>query len=415
MHSIKATPDLPATLKDLLEALERSGVRWSLLRPRETLASPQGDVDILVEQDALLSVRDILSDAGFVGMPEPGLDLHSALYDEGAGRFVWVHVQAELRVAGASLPAAAVLDEADPAGIPQPGDGWMLWILLLRALVDKGQLAERYRPHVQTLAEAWSGGPAQLESLARRHGIEPGEAVRAAADGDWERLGRLAVHEAEPAPRLTARVARFAARLRKLNRLRNPRGLSVAVIGPDGAGKSTLVEALSQSLPLPVRVQYMGLTGGRLPKADALRVPGLVFAARVVILWLRYARGAYHRARGGIVLFERYTLDGAVPSGVRLSLAGRLSRRFQRRACPMPDLVLLLDASGETMHTRSGEYVPTVLETWRAAYDRLRASVPQLEILDAERPADAVRRDAEARIWRRYTELRPGTGARPGG
>lgn len=415
MHSIKATPDLPATLKDLLEALERSGVRWSLLRPRETLASPQGDIDVLVEQDALPPVREILADAGFVEMPQPGPDLHSALYDEGAGRFVWVHVQAELRIAGAGLPAASVLDDADRSGIPQPGDGWLLWILLLRALVDKGELADRYRTHVQALASGRPSGTAQLESLARSHGIDPEEAVRAAADGDWERLGRLAVHEPAPAPRLTARLTRLAASLRKLDRLRHPRGLSVAVIGPDGAGKSTLVKALSRSLPLPVRVQYMGLTGGQLPKADALRIPGLIFAARVAILWLRYARGAYHRARGGIVLFERYTLDGAVPSGVHLSRAGRLSRSLQRRVCPLPDLVLLLDASGETMHTRSGEYVPTVLETWRAAYDRLRASVPQLEILDAERPADVVRRDAEARIWRRYTELRPGTGARPAG
>jgi hypothetical protein len=32
--------------------------------------------------------------------------------------------------------------------------------------------------------------------------------------------------------------------------------------------------------------------------------------------------------------------------------------------------------------------------------------VPQLRVIDAEQPADAVRREAELLIWRRYEELR---------
>jgi thymidylate kinase len=261
------------------------------------------------------------------------------------------------------------------------------------------------------LARGWQGGPPALEALARHHGLEPGEVVAVAAAGDWDRLLRQSVQRPPviPAP-WPKRIARLPSLLR---RLRAPLGLSVAVLGPDGAGKTTLIEGLGRSLPLPTRIQYMGLTGGRLPKADALRVPGLVLIARILILWLRYARSAYHRARGEIVLFDRYTLDGAVPSGVPLSLAGRISRRLQRRVCPLPDLALLLDASGTTMHARSGEYDAQVLETWRAAYGRLRGSVPVLEVIDAEQPVESVRRDAEIRIWRRYCRLRAGrTGPR---
>lgn len=383
--------------------LDLSGIDWSLLRPRESLALPEGDVDLLVEPRNLPGVHEILMARGFVEMRIPGPDLHAALYDEDEGRFIWLHIQTALRLAGAELPAHELLAEADREDLRQPSDRWLLWIMLLRALVDKGELVERHRRSVQALAARWSGGPPALESLARRHGLDPEGVVAYAAAGDWEALLNRRVHQ-EPAPPSTFR--RIVRAARALRRLRHPGGLSVAVIGPDGAGKSTLVEALSKSLPLPVRVQYMGLTGGRLPKADALRVPGVVFLARVIILWLRYARAAYHRARGGIVLFERYTLDGAVPSGMRLGPAGRLSRRLQRRACPIPDLVLLLDASGDTLYKRSGEYGPAVLEGWRAAYDRLRASVPQVQAIDAERPAEEVRREALARIWRRYTELR---------
>ena len=394
----------PAVLDDLFGSLDRDGIRWSLLRPRATLTSPEGDVDVLVQPESLGRVRELLARHGFVEMPVPGPDVHAVVYDAAAGHFAWLHVQSALRLAGAVLPAEAVLAEADADRIPQPSDDWLLWILLLRALVDKGALPERHRAHVRTLAQRWQRGPEQLESLARRHGLDPPPVVAAAAAGDWELLLSHSVWIPPARERWPARVVRAP---RRLGRQRRRHGLSVAVIGPDGAGKSTLVEALTRTLPLPTRVQYMGLTGGRLEQADSLRVPGLVLAARLLVLWARYARGAMHRARGEIVLFERYTLDGAVPSGVRLDLGGRISRRVQRWACPMPDLVVLLDASGLTMHARKGEYDAAVLEDWRAAYARLRRSVPALEVIDAEQPADAVRRAAEELVWRRYQELRP--------
>jgi thymidylate kinase len=360
-------------------------------------------VDLVVEPGDRRQVEELLAALGFMGMPLPGPDLHAARYDEAEGRLLWLHVQFALRVAGAELPARAVLAEAGGQRPRQPSDRWLLWILLLRALVDKGELPERHRPHVEALARRWEGGPDELVGIARRHGLVPDEIVALAATGDWD--GLLARRPPRP-PARRSRLRGARALARGLRGVRRPRGLSVAIIGPDGAGKSTLLEALAGSLPLPVYRQYMGLTGGRLRKVGRLRVPGLVFFARAVILWSRYLRGAYHRARGDIVLFERYTLDGAVPSGIPLRPAARMSRRVLRRICPLPDLVLLLDASGQTMYTRSGEYGVATLDGWRDAYRLLRETVPQLEVLDAERPAYEVRRDAESRIWRRYAELR---------
>jgi thymidylate kinase len=397
--------EVPSRLLDLLSALDEADVRWSLLRPRETLGVAEGDVDILVDPSSLGTLVGALGIHGFIRVPMAGPDVHAVTYDEAAGRFVWIHAQTQLRVAGASLPAKVVLVDADTQGLRQPAADWLLWILLLRALVDKGELPERHRPHVQALARRWSEGPRPLELLARRHGLEPAQVVTTAAAGDWQGLLRFSVHRPPGPPSWRSRIAAAAGRLRGML---EGRGLSVAVLGPDGAGKSTLVEGLARSLPWPVFVRYMGLTGGLMPKADALRIPGLVFVARVLILWSRYARAAYHRAGGGIVVFERYALDGAVPSGMPLSAAGRLSRRLQRRACPMPDLVLLLDASGETLYTRSGEYGPTVLETWRDAFARLRGSVAHLETIDAEQPPDAVLHEAERRIWDRYSQLHAG-------
>ena len=400
----------PGAVSGLLAALDSAGVEWSLLRPVASLAEPEGDIDVLVAPEGVPTVERMLAERGFALVPIDGPDVHAALYDREADRFAWMHVQPELRLAGAALPARELLAEAvEEEGVRRPSDAWLLWILLLRALVDKGELAARHRPAVAELAADWDGGPAALERLAARRGVDPAAAVADAAAEDWQGLMARSVHRPPgPPPSLARRLARLPFRL---GAMRRRWGMSVAVIGPDGAGKTSLAKALAEDLPLPTRVQYMGLTGGQLPRADALRLPGLVFCARIAIIWMRYGRGIVQRARGGIVIFERYTLDAVAPSGMRLSPVARFSRQVQGRSVPMPDLVLLLDASGETLFRRSEEYDADVLEGWRRAFAKLPARVDHVVKLDAERPPDDVRREAEQLVWRRYTELR---GRRPG-
>jgi hypothetical protein len=70
--------------------------------------------------------------------------------------------------------------------------------------------------------------------------------------------------------------------------------------------------------------------------------------------------------------------------------------------------VLLLDAPGETLYARSGEYAPAVLESWRDAFARLDAMVPHMEKIDAEQPPGAVLHEAERLIWYRYAQLHAG-------
>ena len=399
---LAAAQRLPRRLAGVFGALDDARVRWSLLRPPQSLAQPAGDIDVLVDPASLARAREVLVAHGFVPIPAGRRDLHAGDVDPESGRFLWLHVQSELRVGGAAYPAAAVLDGVVRDPLPRPDDAWLAWIVLLHGLLDKGSIAERHRPALARLAAAPDAAGNPLAELAARRGLPRDELLALAAAGEWERLEDLAVATLPAARRpLRDHVEDAAERARNLW---TRRGVGVAVIGPDGAGKTTLVDALRESLPFPTRTLYMGLTGGRLPKADALRVPGVVFAARVAILWLRYGVGLYHRLRGRIVLFDRYTLDGTVPSGADLSRAARISRRIQASVCPAPDLVLLLDASGATMHGRKGEYDPQRLETWRAAYARLRGRVDGLEVLDAERPAEDVRRDAVALVWRRYAE-----------
>jgi thymidylate kinase len=236
--------------------------------------------------------------------------------------------------------------------------------------------------------------------VLERHGLSAANLTALVAAGDWDALDRL-----RDSRRSRPALAHRAAALRdRLGRVWTWRGISVAVMGPDGAGKTTLVTGLRDTFPFPTRTIYMGLTGGRLPWADRLRVPGVVLGARLAVLWTRYAASIYHRARGRIVLFDRYLLDATVPSGLDLRPLARASRRLQGSAVPRPTVVILLDASGATLHDRSLEYDPATLESWRVAYQRLHASVRDLEVIDAEQSADDVRRQAYTAVWTRYAQ-----------
>jgi thymidylate kinase len=176
----------------------------------------------------------------------------------------------------------------------------------------------------------------------------------------------------------------------------------VALLGPDGAGKSTLANGIEQSFVFPVRQVYMGLTGGMLRHVDRLRIPGVVRVGRLLVIWARYFRAQYHMARGRLVVFDRYIYDAEVPTPHPLGPADRLGRWIDGRACPAPDLILVLDAPGAVMHQRKGEYDPVMLEEWRQRFRSLQRRLPRVELIDTTRDIGAVRAEVVGRLWHCY-------------
>jgi thymidylate kinase len=179
-------------------------------------------------------------------------------------------------------------------------------------------------------------------------------------------------------------------------------GLSVALLGPDGVGKSTLAAYLASSLPdfAGVRLLYMGLGYAGLPRLARLPIPGSLAVVGLLTLWWRYLEARYHRKRGRLVVFDRYTYDAWLSPGRRLSEPQRLARWIWAHACPAPDLVLLLDAPGQAVYKRRGESEPALLEAARQDFLSLQGRILQLQVVDASRPEEVVRDDVVARIRR---------------
>ena len=218
---------------------------------------------------------------------------------------------------------------------------------------------------------------------------------------------------------------------------------TVAVIGPDGAGKSTVTQRLQQSLPLPVRYVYMGVNlesstlvlpttrlileikrrrGGRpdmtgppnpmhtnTPPQKGLKglvkqvKTGLRLTNLMAEEWYRRAVVNKYLRQGYIVLSDRhffcdyYAHDIAVDRS-KLPLARRVHGATLERYYPRPDLLICLDAPAEVLFARKGEGTVEMLEARRQEYLRLREAVPHYAIVDATQSLDAVVQETGALI-----------------
>ena len=383
-----------AAVWDALGALDH--LRVALLRPVERLGD-DGDIDLLVGTEQFDDAVAALHSAGFHrldhGDPADG---HLVAHDPASASFVWVHLQTRVRSHGVELDSATLLRTAmSERDVPVIAPEWLFWVLLVHTGVERGTVPERYREHLRSLAPDAERTVPDVRALLMRVGCDA-EAVHAAiADGDWVAADRLTADVSRRVP-LSERVS---GRWVSIRRLRRRRGLAVAAIGPDGAGKTTLMASLEASLPVPTTRLYLGLTGGRLPSADRLRVPGVVFLARLGLLWTRQLVIVFARARGRVVLVDRHALDGRVPSGVPLGPLRRWGRRIESRIVPLPDLLFVLDAPGDVLHHRSGEYDPDTLEGWRSAYRRIAGRIDRAVVLDTTDPAADVLRNAQEQTW----------------
>jgi len=217
--------------------------------------------------------------------------------------------------------------------------------------------------------------------------------------------------------------------------------ISVAIIGPDGAGKSTITDQLEREpMPAPVKRIYMGVNleasslmlpttrlalavkSARGRRADMVApsdphspsmgspvrraVKGGSRAVRLLMWlaeeWFRQAVALYHQRRGSIVVFDRhffadyYHFD--VATGARRSLTSRVHGFLLAHAYPKPDLVICLDAPGDVLFARKHEASPEWLEMRRRQYLQLADVVPHFVVVDVDRPLDVVTRDVATLI-----------------
>jgi len=203
-------------------------------------------------------------------------------------------------------------------------------------------------------------------------------------------------------------LARFLLResLRMVRRWFEPTGLFLVILGPDGAGKTTLVERLRQELGPCFRRQRVFHWRPRViaPRRNSgafttphQKPPRGTLTSCLVLLgvaldhWLGYISAIRpFLARSGFVIFDRYYQDILVdPLRYRYGGPSWLAKALSR-LIPFPDLpFLVLDAEEKTILARKREVSPQELQRQRSRYRRLTDEARQAVLIGTEDGVEA--------------------------
>jgi thymidylate kinase len=171
-------------------------------------------------------------------------------------------------------------------------------------------------------------------------------------------------------------------------RTSHPCGILVSVLGPDGVGKSTVIEGLAAEFILPLRRRYLfhwrpqviakrkdvrPVTDphGQTPRGALMSMAYLT--AFFIDCWVGYLFIVKPQlVRSGFVQFDRYFHDVLVdPRRYRYG-GPKWYAKLLSRLLPEPDLVILLDADEDLILSRKTELTRAEIQRQRQAYRELQ-------------------------------------------
>jgi hypothetical protein len=194
--------EIPPAVARTLSALQRSDIRWALLRGEAELGSPEGDVDVLVAPGDLPRLAAELAQQGFGRLRRHGHGPHTFFlaYDPPEDRWVKLDVVTDLaygRYQEFTLDGAAGCLErrrqsSGGLALLAPDDGF--WTLLLHCVLDGAGFPARHRRALLSLVGGASAhGPlAQILDRSLPDNVRADALFGLVKAEDWAALERTA-------------------------------------------------------------------------------------------------------------------------------------------------------------------------------------------------------------------------------
>jgi thymidylate kinase len=435
--ALQATLAFRSTVaKQLFHLLERQDISYCVVGDTETFPDEIGsDLDIVVHQKNLGRISSLL--ATFCNTHR--LQLVQMLQHEQTaqyfaiagfddhGRLHFVHPDFSgdyYRMGKPFLSSEELLCDRVPAldAGSQPKGFYVAapakeFIYYLLKKIDKQQLTDRHGAH---LSKHWHRDPAGARMQLQRYwqGAHLELLEQAAVSDNWNSVRDVlpalqrALHDRI---RFTP-TATLGEYRRLLRRALHPTGFAIAFLGPDGSGKSSVIENVRLDLaPAFRRTAYFHLrpqvgqgTGARVvidatdPHGQAPR--GMLSSMGKVLFYLfDYTAGHLLKVRpklirSTLVIFDRYYHDLLVdPRRYRYG-GPRWFSRLAGRLVPRPDVFVFLDAPPEVLQARKQEVPFEETGRQRAAYLELARTLRNSHVIDASRPLHVVIEQVERLI-----------------
>jgi len=308
------------------------------------------------------------------------------------------------------------------------------FIYYLTKKIDKLELSD---VHGAYLSRQWQVDPdGALRRLVRFWPELPdnGLIAHAATLGEWAGV-QAALPQLRRALRRSVALSPLDAVAeggRALGRILHPTGMAVAFMGPDGSGKSSLIErvradlapAFRRTMTLHLRPRLLASGQAAAPVVDPYAQPArgaLASLAKLAGFVADYLVGYALRVRpfvirSGLVAFDRYFHDLlADPRRYRYGASEELARAAAWLV-PGPGLWVVLDAPVPVLRERKQEVGEAEAALQRRAYLALAARVGDAVVIDASRGPATVASDATqailawlaSRIERRHVPAFPG-------
>ncbi|NIJ47884.1 hypothetical protein [Rhizomicrobium electricum] len=430
----------------LLGELQSRQIRYAIPRNYEKLpySNTGGDVDIIVHPKSVRTIVALVKSIPrirLVGVSERSYITNLFLEGVFAADKRVLQVDLIHRLCWRGFDYADVSDilnrsvtapqNCDLIVIPDPQDEAL--ISLSTMIISAGARYTKYEPRIQA---AFAVAP---EIVDRRllpylsSGLRK-TTITAVCDGDFSRVRAtarefcrvLAVSALMKTPVAAFRsfVAFIAREL--LVRHRNAFSYSLCILGPDGVGKSTVLDAVERVLGQAcknVRIRHLKpvlfahsrvANRGIVTDPHGLKPRWMGASAAKFVLWLLESwidRIVASEKNLSIQIFDRYFYDVLVDP-VRYRFGGpRILAQLFSVLMPRPQFVLVLDAPAEVIQSRKCEVTFAETQRQRLAYIELAGQLRNVRVVDTNRPLAEVVDDVVEMLFRdmerRHAGFRP--------